>query len=96
MSLSIAVSINGETIGTVEVENRTRLTRPDDVNTYAWHYTGDAHRVLSDTLTHRYGDSAIVLASKVLTEIARRYEVAAAAGVCRSNRHELTDEGDTR
>lgn len=78
--MSIDVTVNGDTIGQVDIENRTRHTRPDDTNTYAWHYRGDGHRVLTDTVDHRYGDGAMVLASKVMAAIALRYAAATQAG----------------
>lgn len=77
MSMTIDVRINGQVIGSAEIVNRTCRIGIDAVNTYRWSYSGDANRVLYDTTEHRYGDGAVVLASKVLAEIALRYEIAA-------------------
>lgn len=76
--MSIDVRINGEIIGQVDVANRTGNAVTDEVNRYRWHFVGDGHRVLDDEIMHRYGDGAMVLAAKVLAEIAKRYEIAAA------------------
>lgn len=77
MSMTIDVRVNGDTISTVGITNTTGHMGADDVNTYEWAYFGDGRRKLADTVEHRFGDGAMVLASKVLAEIALRYEIAA-------------------
>lgn len=74
--MTIRVEINDAKIGTVGISNVGGRIGVDDVNAYEWAYFGDGERKLVGRLEHRYGDGAIVLASKVLAEIALRYQVA--------------------
>lgn len=79
MSMFIDVRINRDIIGTVEIHNVT-ANGPDPelpLHTYDWIFAGDGQRKLDGRVEHRYREGAMVLAHKVLTEIARRYEIAA-------------------
>jgi hypothetical protein len=75
----IEVRINRDVIGTVEIHNVT-ANGPDPklpIHTYDWTYGSDHGAKLDGRVTHRFSDGAMVLASKVLDEIAVRYEIAA-------------------
>jgi hypothetical protein len=79
MSMYVEVRINRTVIGTVEISNVT-ANGPDPelpIHTYDWTYSGDGGRELQDRIEHRYRDGAIVLAHKVLEQIALRYEIEA-------------------
>lgn len=81
MSMFVEVRINRTVIGTVEIHNVT-AAGPDPalpVHTYDWAFAGDGQRKLDGRIEHRYREGAMVLAHKVLAEIALRYEVAASA-----------------
>lgn len=77
MSMFVRVHVNDGLIGEVEITNRTGHTGVNDVNTYAWTFNGDGQRMLDGTVDHRYGDGAIVLAHKVIGQVAMRYQVVA-------------------
>lgn len=77
MSLFVRVHVNEKLLGEAEIVNKTAQTGRDVSNTYEWTYRGDAGRILDGTIRHRYGDGAIVLANRVLGDIASRYQVVA-------------------
>lgn len=79
MSLTFELRINTELIGAVEItrESESYSTDPDSVNTYLWSYSPDGvHWTIPAGIQHRYGDGAILLAHKVLGEVALRYQIA--------------------
>ncbi|MCG7592425.1 hypothetical protein [Mycobacterium sp. PSTR-4-N] len=76
MSLYVKLALNGDGIGDIAITRVTDVgSEPDSVNTYRWLYDrgDDSARGL---VTHRFGDGAVVLASKVLAEIALRHQIA--------------------
>lgn len=79
MSLYIELQINADEIGAVEVRRTTDVgSEPDSINTYRWQYARDDGFAVG-LVTHRFGDGAIALASKVLADIAKRHQLAAQA-----------------
>lgn len=76
MTMFVDVTANSELIARAEIVNETGGTDADSVNTYRWTYDGESGRHLEDTVQHRYGDGAIVLAHLVVAAVAARYYVA--------------------
>ena len=69
MTLHGDISVNHQRIGWWDAQRIT--TSPDGLHTYRWRAKGD-HGQLTGTLTHRYDEGAVVLASKVLAAYAGR------------------------
>lgn len=75
MSLIADVSVNRFiTVGTVGIQRIAGGTNPDDINTYEYTiYNNDRNTGVSEILakgrlTHRYGDSGLLLLHKVLDD----------------------------
>lgn len=66
------IKVNHHVIGSWRAVNETVQTSPDAVNTYrvsvAYTNVRGFHQVAEFRIEHRYGDGALVLASKVLAE----------------------------
>lgn len=60
--------INSDLIAKTTIQNQTGLSDSDSVNTYEWSFFKDrtTHR---GTVSHLYGDGAVVLLQKVFQDI---------------------------
>ncbi len=76
MSLYVTLEINDARTGTVAITRTTSHgEQPDAVNFYRWQYWRDGESAVGH-IEHRYGDGAVVLAAKVLAEVAERHQLA--------------------
>lgn len=74
MSLHVTLTINDEPIGSISItrQHDDNVTDIESTNWYRWYYYEGGRHLARGHIDHRYGDGAVILASKVLNEITDR------------------------
>jgi hypothetical protein len=65
----VDVRVNEDLIGSLTITRVEDGRDPDSVNTYTWDYVQDGELRLRGRSIHRYGDGAMVLVQRVLSQI---------------------------